>query len=88
MKSEGNNATMKHMHPATPYLPVTSFYGPRVLCILWRSIQLWHATLLACKWGKTLGLSKFMAEIRQLDEEFQQKAANYHKMEILELEIK
>lgn len=34
------------------------------------------------------GLSKFMAEIRQLDEEFQQKAANYHKMEILELEIK
>ena len=29
-----------------------------------------------------------MAEIRQLDEEFEQKAANYHKMEILELEIK
>lgn len=61
---------------------------PGVFCLLSRSIQLWHATLLACKWGKTLDLSKFMTEIKQLDEEFQQKAGNYYKMEILELEIK
>ena len=29
-----------------------------------------------------------MTELRQLDDEFQQKAGNYYKMEILELEIK
>ena len=34
MKSEGNNVTMQHMRLATLYLPVTYFYGPRVLCIL------------------------------------------------------
>lgn len=50
-------------------------------------MKLWHANLLPWKQNKISDSSQFLTDIKQLDEEFQQKAGNYYKMEIVGLEI-